>query len=141
MCQVTRSCVFIISFFCHFLLIAFTQKFGSCFASFKLVQIFGVIIQQNSQRLNEIDFQQLSCHVRLRLEFRSCIVLKLVTAIFCEKFFFSPNDRPLKTTKNVFFISSKNLFSLSRFQICVFSSSPLFLSFSPCQPLLYRLIQ
>ena len=33
--------------------------------------------------------------------------LKLVSAIFYQIFIFSPNDRPSKTMKNVFFISSK----------------------------------
>ena len=53
-------------------------------------------------------------------------------------FFFSPNDSPSKTMKNVFFISSKKLFSFLRYlNFCIF----VFPSFFPCQPLLQRLIQ
>ena len=45
---------------------------------------------------------------------------KLVPAIFCQMFIFSPNDRPLKTMKNVFF-SSKKLFLSSRYSnLCIF---------------------
>ena len=40
--------------------------------------------------------------------------LKLVF-IFYQIFIFSPNDSPLKTMKNVYFISSKKLFSFSRY--------------------------
>ena len=59
----------------------------------------------------------------------------------CQKLFinflFSPNDSPSKTMKNVF-ISSKNLFLLLRYScFCIF----VFLSFFPCQPLLYSFIQ
>ena len=64
------------------------------------------------------------------------IVIKACAHYFLSKFYFSPNDSPLKTTKNV--ISSKKLFSFSRhssFSIFVFPS------FCPCQPLLQRLIQ
>ena len=46
--------------------------------------------------------------------------LKLVSANFYQIFIFSPNDSPSKTSK-MFFISSKKLFSLSRYSnFCIF---------------------
>ena len=58
--------------------------------------------------------------------------LKMVQACVCyflSKFYFSPNDSPSKTMKNVF-ISSKKLFSSSRYSnFCI---SPLFLPVSHC---------
>ena len=49
--------------------------------------------------------------------------LKLVSAIFDQISIFSPNDSPSETMK-VFFISSKRLFSLSRYSIFVVFSLP-----------------
>ena len=45
----------------------------------------------------------------------AALLLKLVSAFFYQIFIFLLNDSPLKTMKNVFFISSKNLFSFSRY--------------------------
>ena len=57
----------------------------------------------------------------------------LIDCMIClSNFYFSPNDTPSKTMKNVF-ISSKILFSFLRYSnFCIF----VFPSFSPCQPLL-----
>ena len=41
--------------------------------------------------------------------------LKLVSAIFYQMFIFSPNDRPSKTKKNVFYFIEKALFILEIF--------------------------
>ena len=38
--------------------------------------------------------------------------LKLVSAIFCQIFIFSPSDSPPKTVKNVFYFIQKALFVL-----------------------------
>ena len=54
--------------------------------------------------------------------------LKLLFTIFYQIFIFSPNDSPSKTMKNVFFISSKKLFSFSRYSN--FCNSPLSTHFS-----------
>ena len=54
--------------------------------------------------------------------------LKLVSAIFYQIFIFSPNDSPLKTVKNIFFISSKKLFSFSRYSNLWFFTFPSTLS-------------
>ena len=35
--------------------------------------------------------------------------LKLVSAIFCQFFIFSPNDSPSKTMKSVFYLTEKAL--------------------------------
>ena len=59
--------------------------------------------------------------------------VKACLHFYLSTFYFSPKDSPPKTMKNVFFISSKKLFSFSRYSnFCIF----FFLSFSPCQPLL-----
>ena len=51
------------------------------------------------------------------------LMLKLVCAIFYQIFIFSPNYSPLKTTK-MFSISSKKLFSFSRYSLfCIFFPS------------------
>ena len=42
--------------------------------------------------------------------------LKLVSAIVCQIFIFSPNDSPLKTMKNVFYFIEKAPFVLERFK-------------------------
>ena len=42
--------------------------------------------------------------------------LKLVSAICYEIFIFSPNNSPLKTTKNVFYFMKKALFILEIFK-------------------------
>ena len=55
---------------------------------------------------------------------------------FLRNFYFSPNDSPSKTMKDV--ISSKNLFFFSRYSDFCISTFP---SFSPSQPLLESLIQ
>ena len=47
--------------------------------------------------------------------------LKLVSAIFCQTFIFSPNDKPLKTMNNVFYFIEKALFVLEIFKFCNFS--------------------
>ena len=50
-------------------------------------------------------------------------VLKLVSTIFYQIFIFSPNDNHSKTMK-MFFISSKKLFSFSRYShFCIFFPS------------------
>ena len=57
--------------------------------------------------------------------FKACV------RYFLSNFYFSPNDGPSKTMKNIF--SSKKLFSFWRYShFCV----SVFPSFSPCQPLL-----
>ena len=38
--------------------------------------------------------------------------LKLVSAVFCQIFIFSPNDSPSKTLKNIFYFIEKALFVL-----------------------------
>ena len=63
--------------------------------------------------------------------------LKLVSTIFCQIFIFHQIIALQKLLK-MFFISSKKLFSFSRYSnFCIF----VFPSFFPCQPLLWRLIQ
>ena len=54
------------------------------------------------------------------------VVLKLVSAIFYQIFIFSSNDRSSKTMKlkKLLFISSKKLFSISRYSFFVISSLP-----------------
>ena len=64
-------------------------------------------------------------------------IVKACACYFLSKFYFSPNDSPLKAMK-LLFISSWKLFSFSRYSIfCVF----VFYFFSHCQPLFERLIQ
>ena len=62
-------------------------------------------------------------YIYLFILFESEIVLmslKLVLAIFNQFFYFSPNDSPSKAMK-MFFISSKKLFSFSRYSnFCIF---------------------
>ena len=57
---------------------------------------------------------------------------------FLSNFYFQPNDRPSKTMKNVFFISSKKLFSFWRYFNFFISVFP---AFSPSQPLRGRLFE
>ena len=57
---------------------------------------------------------------------------KFVPAIFYQSFIFSPNDSPSKTMK-MFFISSKKLFSFSRYaNFCNFYKGTLLLSLILC---------
>ena len=58
--------------------------------------------------------------------------LKACVRYFLTNYYFSPNDIPSKTIKEVFFISSKKLFSFSRYLFFVFPPSPLFLPVSYC---------
>ena len=60
------------------------------------------------------------------------IMIKACVHYFLSNFYFSPNDSSSKTIK-MFFISSRKLFSFSRYSSFVISVFP---SFSPCQPLL-----
>ena len=53
--------------------------------------------------------------------------LKLVSAIFLSKFYFSLNDSPSKTMTNVFLFHIKSSSRSRDIQIFVFPSSPLFL--------------
>ena len=62
---------------------------------------------------------------------RKTFILKLVSAIFYQIFIFNQIIDLQKLWK-MFFISSKKLFSLSRYSIFVFPSSPLFLPVSHC---------
>ena len=57
------------------------------------------------------------------------IKLKACVRYFLTKFYFSPNDSPSKTMKDVF-ISSKKLFSFSRYSNFCISHLPLFFSLS-----------
>ena len=67
------------------------------------------------------------CCIFASLFFKACV------HYFSWNFYFSPNGSPSKTMKyQMFFISSKKLFSFSRYSIFVFSSSPLFLPVSHC---------
>ena len=52
------------------------------------------------------------------------IKLKLVPTIFYQIFIFSPNDRPLKTMKNVFLFHRKSSFCSGDIQIFVIFSRP-----------------
>ena len=55
-------------------------------------------------------------------------IIKACVRCFLSNFSFSPNDSASKTMKNIFFISSKKLFSFSRYSnFCIF----VFLSFFP----------
>ena len=64
-------------------------------------------------------------------------IFKACVCYFLSNFYFSPNDIPSKTMK-MFFISSKKLFSYSRYsKFCIF----VFPSFFPCQPVPKRLNQ
>ena len=56
--------------------------------------------------------------------------LKLVSAIFYQFFYFSPNDSPSKTMKNVFLFHLKRSFRSQDIQAFVFPSPPLFLRVS-----------
>ena len=59
-------------------------------------------------------------------------IFKACVRYFLSNCYFSPNDSPWKTMKNVF-ISSKKLISFLRYlNFCIF----VFPSFFPCQPLL-----
>ena len=90
---------------------------------------------------NETPFL-ITCGVKIRianLRTKSSVKdlsLKLVSAIFCYIFIFNQMIA-LQKKKKKFFISSKKLFSLSRYSNFRIS---VFLSFFPCQPLLRRLI-
>ena len=53
-------------------------------------------------------------------------VLKACVCYFLSKFYFSPNDSPSKTMKNVFYFIEKALFIVEIFKSFVYSSSPLF---------------
>ena len=65
-------------------------------------------------------------------------IVKACVHYFLSNFYFSQNDGPSKTKKKNFFISTKMLFSFSRYSnFCIFA----FPYFFPCQPLLCRLIQ
>ena len=64
------------------------------------------------------------------------VILKLAFAIFHHYFIFNQMIALQKLRK--MFISSKKLFLFSRYSSLCISVFP---SFSPCQPLLYRLIQ
>ena len=55
-------------------------------------------------------------------------VLKLVSTLFYQFFYFSPNDNPSKTMKNVF--SSKKLFLFLRYSNFLYIHLPLFFSVS-----------
>ena len=58
--------------------------------------------------------------------------LQACVRYFLSNFYFSPNDSPLKTMKNVFFISSKKLYLFLRYSnFCIFVFPACF----PCQPL------
>ena len=51
-------------------------------------------------------------------------ILKPLPVVFYQIFIFAPNDSPLKNYENFFFISSKKLFSLSKYSnICNFFPS------------------
>ena len=63
--------------------------------------------------------------------------LKLVSVIFYQIFIFHQMIA-LQKLQKILFISSKKLFSFSRYSNCCISISP---SFSPCRPLLKRLIE
>ena len=63
--------------------------------------------------------------------------IKASVRYFLRNFYFSPNGNPSKTIKD-FSISSKKLFSYSRYSNFCISIFP---SFSPCQQLLESLIQ
>ena len=55
--------------------------------------------------------------------------VKACVCCFLSNFYFSPSDSPSKTMKKCFFISSKNLFSFSRYSnFCIFVLPPFSLS-------------
>ena len=60
------------------------------------------------------------------------VLFKACVHYFLSNLYFSLNDSPSKTMK-IFFISSKKLFSFSRYSNFCISVFPFF---SPCQPLL-----
>ena len=64
--------------------------------------------------------------VSKNLFFKACV------CYFLWNFYFSPDDSPLKTTKNIFLFHLKSSFRSRDIQVCVFSSSPLFLPVSHC---------
>ena len=57
--------------------------------------------------------------------------LKVCVRYFLSNLYFSPNDSPLETTKNVFYFILKALFVLEIFKFLYFCLP----SFSPYQPL------
>ena len=57
--------------------------------------------------------------------FLTYLNLKFVSAIFYQIFIFSPNDSPLKTTKNVFLFHLKSSFHSRDIQFFVIFSLPL----------------
>ena len=68
---------------------------------------------------------------KLRLRFLSLLILKLLSAIF-HQIFISHQMVALQKLWKMLFISSKKVFSLSRYSNFCISVVP---SFSPCQPL------
>ena len=58
--------------------------------------------------------------------FKACV------RYFLSNFYFSPNDSPSKTTKNIFLFHLKSSFRSRDIQIFVFLSSPLFAPVSHC---------
>ena len=54
---------------------------------------------------------------------QTLLLLKLVSAIFYQILFFSPNDSPLKTMKNNFYFIEKALFVFKVFKFCDFFPS------------------
>ena len=60
------------------------------------------------------------------------VQIKAFVCYFLPNFYFSANDSPSKTMKNVFFISSKKLFLFARYSNFCISVFPLFLPVSHC---------
>ena len=112
-----------------------------CF-SFKNFKLFFLVIKNSYQKLQIIEdvksifvlfFKQITNSV---LAVNKPVFLKHVSAIFDQFFIFNQMIAPQKLRK--MFFSSKKLFSFSRYSdFCIL----VFPSFSPCQPLLQRLIQ
>ena len=93
---------------------------------------------KSNRRIHVEFFLYMSVHIYPNLRKNIVqIMIKACVRYFLRNFYSPPNDRPSKTVKDVF-ISSKRLFSFSRYSDFCIST---FLSFSPCQPLLERLIQ
>ena len=82
----------------------------------------------NLQEVGLYIFNQLSKTLRGESSFQT---FKACVRYFLSNFYFSPNDSPSKTMKNVF-SWSKKLFSFSRYSIFAFPSSPLFFPVSYC---------
>ena len=101
-----------------------------------LLSLFSYMLPYFAPKLVPSSHPQINTHhlqvVNSFNQISSKRILKLVCTIFLSNVYFSPNDSPSRTMKNVF-ISSKKPFLFSRYSSFCISFFP---SFSLCQPFL-----